>query len=332
MIITRTPFRISFLGGGSDMKSFYKNSPGRVISTSIDKYLYVMVRKQLGIVEYKYRINWSKVEFKNSVKDIEHPIIREALKYFKIDFPIEISTFADIPSNTGLGSSSAFAVGLVNALTAIKGIKVTKYDIANIAAKLEIDILKRNIGKQDHFACSYGGLNSFTFEKNEKVTVEPILISKKNLSKLEDSILLGYTKLKRDASDVLKVQKKLSSKQILNFKKMIKLVKKLENNLLTNNLIIKKIGRNVDQSWLLKKEINPDATNTNIDNFYTLAKKSGSYGGKLLGAGRGGFILLFSEKKNVSKLKKNLKKLKFIPIKFDKGSGSRITYFDHSNF
>ena len=208
MIITRTPFRISFLGGGSDMKSFYKNSPGRVISTSIDKYLYVMVRKQLGIVEYKYRINWSKVEFKNSVKDIEHPIIREALKYFKIDFPIEISTFADIPSNTGLGSSSAFAVGLVNALTAIKGIKVTKYDIANIAAKLEIDILKRNIGKQDHFACSYGGLNSFTFEKNEKVTVEPILISKKNLSKLEDGILLGvYKTKKRDASDVLKIQK-----------------------------------------------------------------------------------------------------------------------------
>ena len=140
-----------------------------------------------------------------------------------------------------LGSSSAFAVGLVNALTAIKGIKVTKYDIANIAAKIEIDILKRNIGKQDHFACAYGGLNSFTFEKNEKVTVEPILISKKNLSKLEDGILLGYTKLKRDASDVLKIQKKLSSKQILNFRKMIKLVSKLENNLLTKNFSIKKL-------------------------------------------------------------------------------------------
>ena len=312
------------------MKSFYKKFPGRVISTSIDKYLYVMVRKQLGIVEYKFRINWSKVEFKNSINDIEHPIIREALKYFKIDFPIEISTFSDIPSNTGLGSSSAFAVGLVNALTAIKGIKVTKYDIANLAAKIEIDILKRNIGKQDHFACAYGGLNCFTFEKNEKVTVEPIIISKKNLSKLEDSILLGYTKLKRDASDVLKVQKKLSSKQILNFKKMIKLVKNLENNLLTKNLSIKKLAEMLINQGFKKDKSR--STNTNIDQFYTLAKKSGSYGGKLLGAGRGGFILLFSEKKNISKLKKSLKKLKFIPIKFDKGSGSRITYFDHSNF
>ena len=299
MIITRTPFRISFIGGGSDMKSFYKKNIGRVISTTIDKYLYVMVRKQLGIVEYKYRINWSKVEFRNSVHDIEHPIIREALKYFKINFPIEISTFADIPSNTGLGSSSAFAVGLVNALTAIKGIKVTKYDLANIAAKLEIDILERNIGKQDHFACAYGGLNSFTFEKNEKVTVDPILISKHNLTLLEESILLGYTKIKRDASDVLKVQKNLSLKQISKLKKMIELVKQLEINLYSNKLNIKKIGNNVDESWKLKREINPGSTSVNINNFYNLAKKSGSHGGKLLGAGRGGFILLFSEKSKI---------------------------------
>lgn len=332
MIITRTPFRISFIGGGSDMRSFYKKNTGRVISTTIDKYLYVMVRKQLGIVEHKYRINWSKVEFRNSINDIEHPIIREALKYFNINFPIEISTFADIPSNTGLGSSSAFAVGLVHALTAIKGIKVTKYDLANIAAKLEIDILKRNIGKQDHFACAYGGLNSFTFEKNEKVIVDPILISKQNLISLEESILLGYTKIKRDASDVLRDQKSLSLKQISKFKKMLKLVKQLEKNLFLNKLNIKKIGKNIDDSWKLKREINPGSTNANINYFYNLAKKSGSYGGKLLGAGRGGFILLLSDKDNISKLKKNLNKLKFIPIKFDKGSGSRITYFDHTNF
>ena len=161
MIITRTPFRMSFIGGGTDIKSYYQKNVGKVISTTIDKYLYVIVRKQLGIVEKKFRIRWSKVEFKNKISEIEHPIIREALKYFKINFPIEISTFADIPSDTGLGSSSAFAVGLVTALTAIKGIKVSKYDIATIAAKIEIDILKRNIGKQDHFACAYGGFNSF---------------------------------------------------------------------------------------------------------------------------------------------------------------------------
>lgn len=332
MIITRTPFRMSFIGGGTDIKSFYQKYSGKVLSTTIDKYLYVMVRRQLGIVEKKYRINWSKVEFKNKIDDIEHPIIREALKYFKINFPIEISTFADIPSNTGLGSSSAFAVGLVTALTAIKGIKVTKYDIATIAAKIEIDILKRNIGKQDHFACAYGGFNSFTFEKNGKVKVNPIFIKGSSLDCLENSILLGYTKLKRDASEVLKSQKILSKNQTMNFKKMLKLVNFLEIELIKNKINLKKISKLIHSSWILKKLINPSATNSTIDTFYKTGLKKGAYGGKLLGAGRGGFILLLADNKKIKGIKNNLKKLKFIPIKFDKGGGSRITYFDHTNF
>ena len=330
MIITRTPFRMSFMGGGTDIKSFYKNYPGKVISTTINKYLYIMVREQLGIVEHKYRINWSRVEFKDKINDIEHPIIREALKYFNIKFPIEISTFADIPSNTGLGSSSAFAVGLVNALMAIKGIKATKYEIASIAAKIEIDILKRNIGKQDHFSCAYGGLNSFIFEKNGKVSVQPILINKKNLLSLEKSILLGYTKIKRDASEVLKVQRKLSKDQLYFFNKMIKLTENFETEIFKKKLSLNKIGKSIHDSWILKKKINPNSSNNSIDRFYNLGLKSGSYGGKLLGAGRGGFILFVTNKSNASKIKFNLRKLKFVPIKFDKG-GSRITYFDHSS-
>ena len=175
MIITRTPFRISFAGGGTDLREFYSQEPGRVISTSIDKYIYVVIKRQLGIVEHKYRINWSHVEFKDKIEDIEHPIVKEALKFFKVDFPIEITTFSDIPGQTGLGSSSSFAVGLVNALHALRGEMVTKHTLASEAAHIEVDLLGRAMGKQDHFAAAYGNLNMFTFNPDESVTVEPVL-------------------------------------------------------------------------------------------------------------------------------------------------------------
>ena len=174
MIITRTPFRISLAGGGTDLKSFYGNESGKVISTSINKFIYVVIKPQLGIVEYKFRINWSKVEYTNSIDQIQHPIVREALKLFEIDFPIEITTFTDIPGQTGLGSSSAFAVGLVHALHALKGQMVTKHTLAEEAAYIEVDLLKRTMGKQDHYASAYGNLNIFTFTHDEAVSVEPV--------------------------------------------------------------------------------------------------------------------------------------------------------------
>ena len=191
MIITRTPFRISLAGGGTDIRSYYKIEPGKVINMSIDKYLYVVVKKQLGVVEYKYRINWSTVEFCNKIEQIKHPIVREALKYFKIDFPIEITTFSDVPANTGLGSSSSFTVGLVYALSSFLGLKNSKYNIASTAANIEINLVKRFfIGKQDHFSSSYGGINVFSFYKNEIVNVEPIIYKNSTLSKLENSLIL----------------------------------------------------------------------------------------------------------------------------------------------
>ena len=189
MIISRTPFRISFVGGGTDIRSFYSEEPGQVLSTSIDKYIYVVVKRQIGIVEHKYRINWSKVEFCNRIEDIEHPIVREALKLMEIDFPIEITTFADIPAGTGLGSSSAFSVGLMNALYALKGQMVTKHILASDAAKIEINKLKRSMGKQDHYASSYGDLNVITFNPDEKVDIEPVFYSSKTHRKLEKNLI-----------------------------------------------------------------------------------------------------------------------------------------------
>jgi D-glycero-alpha-D-manno-heptose-7-phosphate kinase len=174
MIISRTPLRISFVGGGTDLSSFYEEEDGQVLSAAIDKYVYVTAKRQLDIVEHKYRISWSKIEFRDSIDDIEHPIVREALRLMKIDFPIEITTQADIPGQTGLGSSSAFAVGLLHALYALKGETVTKGALARLAAHIEIDILGRNIGAQDHYACAYGNINKLTFQRGGTVLVEPI--------------------------------------------------------------------------------------------------------------------------------------------------------------
>ena len=209
MIISRTPFRISFAGGGTDLPSYYLKDDGQVISTTIDEYIYVAVKRQTAIAEHKFRINWSKVEFKDKVDDIEHPIVREALKMMKIDFPLEISTFADIPAQTGLGSSSAFAVGLLHALYALKGEMVTKGCLAAQAAKLEIDILGRKIGKQDHYSAAYGNLNVFTFHSNGSVSVDPVFYRPETKGAVDSHLMLFYTAIKRDANEILKIQSDL---------------------------------------------------------------------------------------------------------------------------
>ena len=327
MIITRTPFRVSFFGGGTDLRSFYSKTNGEVLSAAIDKYLYVVVKKKLGIVEHKYRINWSTVEFTNDINKIENPVARECLKYFKIDYPIEITTFADIPANTGLGSSSAFAVGLVNALFALEGKLASKYQIASIAAKIEIDLLGRKIGKQDHFACCYGNINNLVFKSNESVEINPIVASTKIIKKLEDNIILFYTNQKRNSESVLKNQFKIKKNQFIELNRMKDLVKVSQNMILNKNFNIKNFGKLLDKNWQIKKEINKFSSNKSIDKYYKTAITNGAYGGKLLGAGNGGFLLFIANKSIHQKLAKKLKKLKKMCIKFDY-TGTRITYID----
>ena len=327
MIITRTPFRVSFFGGGTDLKTFYSKTDGEVLSTAIDKYLYVVVKKKLGIVEHKYRINWSSVEFTNQLNKIKNPIARECLKYFKINYPIEITTFADIPGNTGLGSSSAFAVGLVNALFALEGKLASKYEIASIAAKIEVDILQRKIGKQDHFASCYGNLNNFVFKKNEKVIINPIVASSKTLNKLENNLMMFYTGQQRNSETILKKQSNVNQNQFENLIQLRDLVKISSKVLLKKNFNIREFGSLVHQNWELKKKINKFTSNKSIDRFYNIGIKAGAYGGKLLGAGNGGFILFVCSKHNQYKIIKKLKKLIKLDIKFDY-TGTRITYID----
>jgi len=328
VIITRTPFRISFAGGGTDLREFYSQEPGRVISTSINKYIYVVIKRQLGIVEHKYRINWSQVEFKDKIEDIEHPIVREALKFFKIDFPIEITTFSDIPGQTGLGSSSSFAVGLVNALHALRGEMVTKHTLASEAAHIEVDVLGRAMGKQDHFAAAYGNLNAFTFNPDESVTVEPVLYRPEIKKAIESNLLLFYLKTKRDASNILKIQQKETQNKLNSLRELQDLVAPLRDifsNSSGNEL--NKFGELLDKGWKIKRELTDKISSDEIDNYYQKAKDSGAIGGKLLGAGGGGFLLLYVETKHHQSVIDALSELFCLPIGFDDG-GTRITYYD----
>ena len=328
MIISRTPFRISFVGGGTDLRSFYKVDQGQVLSSSIDKYIYVVIKRQVGIVENRYRINWSKVEFCNEIDEIEHPIVREALRFFNIDFPIEISTFSDIPGSTGLGSSSAFCVGLVHALYALQGKYASKHTIASEAGNIEVDILKRTMGKQDHFASAYGNLNVFTFNSDESVNVEPVFYDSKIRNKLEANLMLFYTKITRNASDVLESQDKATEDKRSVLGKMRNLVNPLRD-VLAGEQDITRFGEILHEGWLLKKSITNDISSSMIDAYYEKALKAGAVGGKLLGAGGGGFLLFYVEPKNQIKVRDALKELFCLDVKLDNG-GTRITYYDQS--
>jgi len=328
MIITRTPFRISFAGGGTDLREYYSKEHGSVLSTSIDKFIYVIIKRQIGIVEYKYRINWSKVEFCNRIEDIEHPIVREALKMFEIDFAVEISTVSDIPGQTGLGSSSAFSVGLVHALHALKGEMVTKHAIASEAAHIEVELLGRIMGKQDHFASTYGDLNVFTFRSDENVLVEPIFYRAEVKTALEKKLMLFYTHIKRDASEVLEAQQSEIQNKRSVLREMQGMVEPLRD-ILNSGSDLEGFGRILHQGWELKRAITKEISSEEIDEYYQKARDAGAIGGKLLGAGGGGFLLFYVEEENQQAVIDALPELYYLPVGFDSG-GTRITYYDQT--
>lgn len=328
MIITRTPFRISFAGGGTDIRKFYSKETGGVLSASINKFIYVIVKRQIGIVEHKYRINWSKVEFRDRIEDIEHPIVREALKMFKIDFSLEITTFTDIPGQTGLGSSSAFTVGLVHALHALKGEMVTKHIIASEAAHIEVDLLGRYMGKQDHFASAYGNINVFTFTNDEVVNVQPVLYRAESKKILENNLMLFYLKTKRDASEILEVQVRETDNKRDELRKLYSLIEPL-NAIISKGSNMNEFGEVLHQGWEIKRNLTNITSSIEIDEYYKKARKAGAIGGKLLGAGGGGFILLYVEEKYQNGVISELSDLYNLPVKFDNG-GTRITYYDQT--
>ncbi len=324
MIITRTPFRISFVGGGSDMETFYSRHQGAVLSTSINKYMYISSHK--FFFKDQVRVKYSKTETVNRIDDLRHPILREALKKAGIRGGIEISSIADIPAGTGMGSSSSFTVGLLHNLYAIKRQYASAEDLAEGACEIEIDILKEPIGKQDQYAAAVGGLNIFYFNKDGSVRIEPLYIKNEIYDRLQENLIMFYTGNQRNASEILSEQKKNVSKEdkFNTLKSMVGLVSELKDSLYNER--INDFGKLLHENWILKQKLAIQISNKDIEEIYNTGLKNGAEGGKLLGAGGGGFFLFYCEKHKQQKLKDSLKPLYNFEFKFEQ-DGSKLIYF-----
>lgn len=324
MIITKTPFRISFVGGGSDLEAFYSKHPGAVLSTSINQYMYISSHRFFE--EQKTRVKYSITETVDDPSEITHPILRTVLEEFGVN-GIEISSIADIPGGTGMGSSSSFTVGLLHNLYRASGIPADKERLAKEACRIEIDVLKEPIGKQDQYAAAYGGLNIFRFQSNGDVVVEPIEVEQEVIAQFQSNLLMFYLgeQSQRKASDILSEQKKNTSSadKTEALIKMVSLVDDLKSSLISGQ--VNDIGKILHENWTLKQQLASSITNPLINECYETAIQHGALGGKLLGAGGGGFMLFYCPKNHQEKLKKSLSKLKLFEFEFE-NEGSTIIY------
>jgi D-glycero-alpha-D-manno-heptose-7-phosphate kinase len=329
MIISRTPLRVSFVGGGSDLPSYYKYGYGAVFSTTIDKYVYIVANKKFdGTV----RISYSRTENVNKVSQIKNERVRESLKLLGFNSGIEVVSVSDVPSaGTGLGSSSSYVVGVLNALKTYKKENVDARYLATTACEVEINKCKAKIGKQDQFATAFGGFNKIVFLKNGNVKVTPVKLPATVKRKLKKNLIMLYTGNTRSAHNILKRQSSNlendSHKRDL-MKKMVGLVNPLIKSLQSGD--VDSMGRFLDKNWMLKKQMAHKISNEQIDNWYTLAKKNGALGGKILGAGNGGFLLLYVPEKNQSKVLKALSKLRKFDFDFET-DGSKIVFNDQND-
>jgi D-glycero-alpha-D-manno-heptose-7-phosphate kinase len=322
MIITRTPFRVSFTGGGSDLREYYvHNGYGAVISTAIQKYIYIVIHPYF---QSKIRIKYSKTEDVETVDEIQHPIVRECLRKVRIDTGIEIASFADVPAGTGLGSSSSFTVGLLHALYAYQGKIVPKERIAREACEIEIDILKEPIGKQDQYAAAFGNINYIRFNKDETVDVSPILLTDTAKQKIEQNLCLYYVGGKRKAGGILSEQKQNMStrRSMQTVQAMVSLTGELQEVLQKEE--IGAVGTLLHKGWLLKKDLASGISNDEIDGLYAKALQHGAIGGKLLGAGGTGFLLLYSE--DHAALGNHLR-CRTLPFQIDR-EGTKVLFYD----
>jgi len=327
MIITRAPFRVSFCGGGSDLPSFYEKYGGCVLSTTIRKYMYLTIHN--SFFKDQIVLKYSKTETVNRFEEIEHRIFRQCLSDFDIR-GVEISSMADIPSGTGLGSSSSFTVALLHLLHTYKGEYVSKYKLAKDACAVEIEKLGEPIGKQDQYAAAFGGLNFIEFLPNGFVNVEPVIMSAESYHKLEDNILMFYLGGTHSASSILKEQSanvKTADKAEVQ-KKMCALTRTLKEELQQNR--IDAMGELLHENWMLKRSLASGISNPLIDDVYETARNAGALGGKLLGAGGAGFMIFYVKDENKKAVRKALGELREMDFEMD-NSGASIVHVDKEN-
>ena len=323
MIITKTPYRISFFGGGSDYPSWYLKNEGMVLSTTIDKYVYISCRPLPAFFDHKYRIIWSKMEAVKKIEQIKHKVVRVMLKKYKVNEGVEIHYDGDLPARSGMGSSSAFVVGLLNLLSSFNGKKISKKDLAKKSIYFEQKTLNEIVGSQHQIAASYGGFNKILFKGNS-FHVNKLSLSGERKKTLNDNLLLLYTGYRRTAEDMAKrYVNQLDKSKKSSISKIINLAKHGEK--IIRNGDINDFGRLLHESWLEKKNLSTKVTNTKINEIYNEAIKKGALGGKLLGAGGGGFLLFYVPKVKQESFRRYFNKFVTVSFKFSK-EGSKVLF------
>ena len=330
MIICRTPLRISFFGGGTDFPKWYTNENGEVVSSTIDKYVYVLVRTLPPVFQFNYRLRYFNNEFVKNIREIKHPSIREVLrKFYTKKQGLEINYSSDLPAQSGLGSSSAFSVSLIHAIKELNDEKKTKLYIADKARMVEQDLLKENVGSQDHYACAFGGFNSIKFYKNHKVKVIPLNVKEEKLNYLKNMSTLVFTGFSRSADEIekSKLKKFNTNKFYLNdISQITKEAKKVFSSKKSKYETLLEISKLLNETWMIKKKLSNLVSSNKIDQIFEYAFKNGASSGKLLGAGGGGFCLFLSKNmKEKKKLIKSLKQHSIVDYNFEK-LGSQILY------
>jgi D-glycero-alpha-D-manno-heptose-7-phosphate kinase len=326
MIFNCTPYRISFFGGGTDYPSWYLRNGGSVLSTSIDKYCYITCRVLPPFFEHKLRIVYSKMEQCQHYSEIKHPAVRETLRFLKLDQGLEIHHDGDLPARSGMGSSSAFTVGLLHALYAHQGIMPSKKQLALESIHIEQNMIKETVGSQDQICAAYGGLNLIKFSTNGEFDVLPMTLSIERTKELNSHLMLFYTGIRRTASDVAKGY----VEDIDSNYKLLKQMQEMADagvEILNSASDICEFGELLHEAWMLKRKLSSDVSNPTVDDLYVRAKQAGAIGGKITGAGGGGFLLLFVHPSNQNKVRKALAEIIHVPFNFE-SQGSRIIFYE----
>jgi len=326
MIISRTPLRISFFGGGTDYPAWYRNHGGAVLATTINKYCYITCRFLPPFFEHRIRLVYSKMEQCQTIDEIVHPAVREVLRYLNIDRGVEIHHDGDLPARSGMGSSSAFTVGLLRALYALKGQMPSKQQLMEDGIYIEQERLKESVGSQDQVLAAYGGFNQITFSTNDKITLQPITLGRERIEELNSHLMLFFTGIQRTASDVAGTYvQDIESKerQLHTLREMVD-----EGiSILSRGEDITRFGKLLHEGWQSKRSLSASISSPHIEEIYSEAMGAGAIGGKLTGAGGGGFLLLFVHPTDQKKVREKLNKLIYVPFKFE-FSGSQIIFHD----
>ena len=330
MIITRTPFRMSFLGGGTDMKDFFTEHGGAVISTTFDKYCYVIVRHLPRFFDYSTELSYSKIERVTSIEDIEHPAIRNAMKMLDMH-ELRLTYEADLPARSGLGTSSSFAVGMLNAFYALKGKYADKKKLADDAIYLERVLCNEAGGWQDQIAASFGGFNRINFNKDGTYDVYPLIIHPDRKKQLDDNLIMFFTGFTRFSSDMQKANAKGYHDKTKQLLEMLDLVDDAQKILTDKNADLDDFGRMLDHTWKLKRQTGGAITTNSIDALYQRGIEAGALGGKLLGAGGGGFLVFYVQPEKKKAVKEAMKDLLYVPFHFEDG-GTRVIHYTPESY